>query len=80
MSEHDWGIISKGAIPGTIGVVLTFANITSGWKWVLTIACMVAAYGIVYVYSKKKADLFTAVALVFAAALVMHFLTQAGIV
>ena len=79
MNEHDWNAIMKGAVPAGAGVVLAFANLTSNWKWGITLLCMAAAYGIVSFYSKKKSDLFTAVALVFVIALAMHGLSQAGV-
>lgn len=80
MSEHNWGVIFKGAIPAGVGVVLAFANITSNWKWAITLLCMAAAYGIVSFSSKKKSDLFTAAALVFVVALAMHALSRAGFI
>ena len=78
-SEHNWNAITKGAIPGGVGVVLAFANLTSNWKWAITLLCMGAAYGIVSFSSKKKSDLFAAVAIVFVVALAMHGLSRAGI-
>ncbi len=81
MSEqHQWSHIWKGAIPASLAVIIIFANMTSRWKWVLLIVAMAAAYGIVYVKSRKKADLFTAAALVFLVGVGMEFLQKAGIV
>ncbi len=79
MSEYNWNVISKGAVPASIGVVLAFANLTSNWRWAITFMCMAAAYGIVAFSSRKKSDLFTAAAMVFVVALVMHALSRAGI-
>jgi ABC-type Fe3+-siderophore transport system permease subunit len=79
-SAYDWNAISKGAVLGAIGVVLAFSNLVSNWRWGIAAICMAAAYGIVSFSSKKKSDLFSAVALVFVAALIMHFLSKAGFV
>ncbi len=78
--QHQWGLILRGAIPASIAVAIIFANVTSGLKWALLLLCMGAAIGIVYLKSKRKADLFTAAALVFLLGLLMHFLTSAGFV
>ena len=80
MSEHNWNAIMRGAIPASIGVILVFANMRSSWIWAITVLCMIVGYGLVYTQSKKKADLFTCLALVFAVALVMHSLVRAGII
>ena len=80
MEEHQWSHIWKGAIPSSIAVVLIFANITSRWRWALLLAAVVAAYGIVYLKTKKKADVFTAGAIVVLVGLAMEFLVRMGII
>jgi hypothetical protein len=82
MSEetHDWNAILRGAIPSSIAVILIFANLSQSWRWPLALLCMGVAYGMVYTKSKKKADLFTAAAIVFLTALAMHFLSRAGMI
>jgi hypothetical protein len=80
MTEHNWDAISKGAIPSSIGVVLAFANMTTNWRWGVSLLCMIFAYIIISFYSKKKSDLFSGVALVFVTGIVMHLLSLAGLV
>ncbi len=78
--DYNWSSISKGAIPASIGVVLAFANLATNWRWMITVLCMVMAYIIVSFSSKKKSDLFTAIALVFAVSIAMHALSTAGMI
>jgi hypothetical protein len=75
---YNWNAISKGAISASVGVVLAFANLASNWKWIITLLCMAGAYAIVSFSSKKKQDLFSAIAIVFAVAVAMHALSTAG--
>ncbi len=75
---HQWSHILRGAVPASIAVFILFANMASNWKWALLLAAMAACYVLVYFKTKKKADLFTALAIVFLAALAMHFLQGAG--
>jgi type II secretory pathway component PulF len=78
--EYNWSVIMRGAIPSGIGVVLAFSNLTSNWRWIVALLCIGLAYGIVSFSSKKKQDLFTSVAIVFAVALMMHALSRAGMI
>ena len=75
---HHWGNILRGAVPASIAVVIAFVNITSQWKWAILFLSMGAAYFLVAMKTKKKADLFTAMAIVFLSALAAHFLQGAG--
>ena len=78
--QHQWGHIFRGAIPMSIGAVILFANMHSSWKWALLIAAMAGAYALVSMKTKKKADLFTAMAIVFVCGLGVHFLQGAGMI
>lgn len=77
--EYNWKLILAASIPLVIAVVFIFRGVASGWAWVWLILCMVAASTIVYFRSKKKADIFTAAAIIFLVGVGLRFLERAGI-
>ena len=79
--EYNWGLILKIAIPiSLIEAYLFYTSISDGWKWFSLITGLLSAGAIVYMKDKKKNDIFTAVAIVFLAALIVRFLRNFGFV
>ena len=79
MDTHEWNHIMRGAIPASIAVAIVFVNMTSNWKLALFLCAMAGAYLLVSMKTKKKGDIFTALAIVFLTALAVHFLQGAGL-
>lgn len=77
--EYNWKLILTASIPLTIVVFFIFQRVSSGWAWLWLILCMAAAGIIVYFKSKKKADIFTAAAIIFLVGVGLRFLERAGI-
>ena len=77
--EYNWDLILKIAIPiALIESYVFYTNISNGWKWFSLIAGLLLAGTIVYLKNKKKNNIFTAVAIVFLAALIVRFLKNFG--
>ena len=79
--EYNWDLILKIAIPiALIEAYVFYTNISNGWKWFLLIIGLLLTGWIVYLKNKKKNNIFTAVAIVFLAALIVRFLKNFGFV
>ncbi|MBI2658503.1 hypothetical protein HYX05_00155 [Candidatus Woesearchaeota archaeon] len=79
--EYNWELILKIAVPIALAEAYIFyTNISNGWKWLSLIVGSLFAGWIVYLKNKKKNNIFTAVAIVFLAALVVRFLKNFGLV
>ena len=77
--DYDWGIILKVSIPISLVVGYSFyTNISNFWKWLILFFGLITAAGIVNMKSKKKANVFTAAAIVFLAALAVRFMRNSG--
>ena len=78
--DYNWSLILKVAVPfAAIEVYLFYINIINGWKWFSLIVGLLLTGGIVYSKNKKKNNIFTAVGIVFLAALIVRFLKNFGI-
>ena len=77
--EYNWDLILKIAIPiALVEAYIFYTNIGNGWKWFSLIVGLLLAGIIVYLKDKKKNNIFTAVAIVFLAALIVRFLKNFG--
>ncbi|MBI2659910.1 hypothetical protein HYX07_02015 [Candidatus Woesearchaeota archaeon] len=73
--EYNWGIILKIAIPiSLVEAYVFYTNINDVWKWLSLIAGLSLAGFIVYIKDRKRSTIFTAVGIVFLAALIVRFL------
>lgn len=79
--EYDWNLILKVSLPFSIieGYIF-YTNISKGLKWVSLIISLLLVGGIVYFKDKRKSNIFTAVGVVFLAALVIKFLKDFGFI
>jgi hypothetical protein len=78
--EYNWDIILKIAIPiSLMEAYIFYTNINDGWKWLSLIIGLSLAGLIVYTKDKRRSSIFTAVAIVFLAALIMRFLKRFGV-
>ena len=79
--EYNWNLILKVAIPfALIEAYIFYANIIDAWKWISLAFGLFSTGIIVYMTNKRKSNIFTAVGLVFLAALIVRFLRDFGIV
>lgn len=78
--DYDWSLILKSSVPIAVAAAfISYTNIAAAWKWsALVIGASLAAM-IVYMNDKKKANVFTAAAIVFLAALAVMLLKGAGL-
>ncbi|MBI3026971.1 hypothetical protein HYY70_02565 [Candidatus Woesearchaeota archaeon] len=77
--EYNWDLIIKVATPiSLIEAYVFYTNISNSLKWFSLIAGLMAAGSIVYFKDKKKSSIFTAIGIVFLAALVVRFLRNFG--
>ena len=77
--EYNWDLILKIAIPiALVEAYIFYTNISNGWKWFSLVVGLLLAGIIVYLKDKKKNNIFTAVAIVFLAALIVRFLKNFG--
>ena len=78
--EYNWELILKVSIPiSLVEAYIFYTNISDGWKWLSLIAGLALAGWIVYMKDKKRSTIFTAVAIIFLAALVIRFLKRFGV-
>jgi len=79
--EYNWNLILKIAAPIALfeGYIF-YRNIADLWKWTALIIGLFAAGSIAYKIDKKKYNIFTAVGIVFLAALIVRFLKNFGII
>ena len=77
--DYNWDLILKVAAPfSLIEAYIFYTNISDGWKWLSLIAGLSLTGVIFYMKDRKKNNLFTAVAIVFLAALIVRFLKNFG--
>lgn len=77
--DYNWDLILKVAIPfALIEVYIFYTNISNGWKWFSLISGLLLTGSIVYFKDKKKRNVFTAIGIVFLAALIARFLKNFG--
>ena len=78
--NYNWNLIIKASIPiALIEAYIFYINISNGWKWLSLIIGLALTGIIVNLKDKKKNNVFTAVAIVFLAALIVRFLKNFGI-
>lgn len=79
--EYNWNLILKVSIPvALVEAYIFYTSISNGWKWLSLAAGLLLAGGIVYLKDKKKSNIFTAVGIVFLAALIVRFLKNFGVI
>ncbi len=78
--DYNWNLIIKIAAPlALIESYIFYTDIGNGWKWSSLIIGLLLTGSFVYIKDKKKNNIFTAVAIVFLAALIARFLKNFGI-
>ena len=78
--DYNWNLIIKIAAPiALIEAYIFYTDISNAWKWFSLIAGLSMAGYFVYLKDKKKNNIFTAVAIVFLAALIARFLKNFGV-
>ena len=78
--EYDWELILKVAVPLALAEgYIFYAAFRSGWRWFLLVIGLLLAGYLVYRKNKKKSNVFTAVGIVFLAALIIRFLKNFGV-
>ena len=76
---YNWNLILAVSIPiSLIEAYIFHTNIINAWKWFLLAIGLAVAGSIVYIKDKKKSNIFTAIGIVFLAALVVRFLKDFG--
>lgn len=79
--EYNWNLILKAAVPiALIEAYIFYTSISNGWKWFSLLIGLLITGGIVYMKDKKKNNIFTAVGIVFLAALIVRFLRNFGVI
>ena len=79
--QYNWELIIKIAVPiALIEAYIFYTNINNIWKWLSLIIGLALAGFIVHAKDKKKSNVFTAVAIVFLAALLVRFLRNFGVI
>ena len=77
--DYNWNLIIKIAAPiALIEAYIFYTDISNGWKWFSLVIGLLLAGSFVYIKDKKKNNIFTAVAIVFLAALIVRFLRNFG--
>lgn len=70
----------KAAIPvALIEAYIFYTNLGEFWKWSSLVLGMSFAGFIIYISGKKKSDMFTAMGIVFLAAIVIRFMKNFGL-
>lgn len=79
--DYNWSLILKVSIPvALVEAYIFYTSISNGLKWLYLAAGLLLAGGIIYLKDKKKSNIFTAVAIVFLAALIVRLLKNFGVV
>ena len=79
--DYNWDIITKVAVPiAAAEAVIFYLRIGNLWKWGGLAAGLLLAAMLVYIKAKRKSSIFTAIGLVFLAALIVKFLRDVGII
>ena len=75
--EYNWSLILAVAVPFALAEAYIFSTgLKNAWKWAILVIGLLSAGGIVYAKDKRKANIFTAVAIVFLAVLLVKFLKE----
>lgn len=78
--DYNWNIIMKVSVPiALIESYIFYTNISNGWKWFSLLLGLALAGIIIYAKDKKKSSIFTAVGIVFLAALIVRFMKDFGV-
>ena len=81
MEDYNWNLISAVALPvGAIEAMVFYTSLGSLWQWIIMLAGMTATGIIIYMYDKRKANLFTAIGIVFLAGLFVRLLRLFGFI
>ena len=79
--DYNWNLILKIAVPiALIEAYVFYTNISNGWKWFSLVIGLLLAGSFVYMKDKKKNNIFTAVGLVFLAALIVRLMKNFGVI
>ena len=79
--EYEWELISKVAVPfSLIEAYIFYTNLGDAWKWVSLVAALALTGMIIYMYDKKKSNMFTAIAIVFLIALIIRLLKNSRLI
>jgi len=79
--QYNWNLILKVAvIISLVEVYIFYSNLSDLFKWFSLIVALLLAGTIVYIKDKKKNNIFTAMGIVFLAALAVRFLRNFGII
>ncbi len=79
--DYNWDIIMKVSVPtALIESYIFYTNISNGWKWFSLLLGLALTGIIIYAKDKKKSSIFTAVGIVFLAALIVRFMKDFGFV
>ncbi|MBI1936068.1 hypothetical protein HYS31_06525 [Candidatus Woesearchaeota archaeon] len=77
--NYNWRLILLVSAPmSLLAAYIFYSAISSSWKWFLLIIALIVTGFIVYSREKKRSTVFTAVGIVFLAALVVRALKQFG--
>ena len=78
--EYNWSIILRNSLPvAAVMAFVFFTDIRTGLKWLILILALITTYLMVYFQSRKKHNIFTAVAIVLLVSLVVHGLRNLGL-
>ena len=79
--DYNWGLISKVAVPiALVSGYAFYSNISDGQKNAILVAAMLLAGFLIYMKSRKKANIFTAAAIVFLITILVKFLKASGLI
>ena len=79
--EYDWDLIAKISVPiAFIEAFVFYTGIGDAWKWISLVVGLFLAGLFVYANDKKKSNVFTAIGIVFLAALVVRFVRNFGLI
>lgn len=79
--DYNWDLITKVAVPiAAAEAAIFYLRIGNLWKWSGLAAGLLLAAMLVYIKDKRKSSIFTAIGMVFLAALIVKFLRDAGII
>ncbi|MBS3102127.1 hypothetical protein J4458_01620 [Candidatus Woesearchaeota archaeon] len=77
--EYDWNIILRNSLPvSAVMAFVFFTNIGNNLKWISLILALAATCLMVYFQSRKKHNIFTAMAIVLLVSLIAHSLRKFG--
>ncbi|MBI2656865.1 hypothetical protein HYX03_03940 [Candidatus Woesearchaeota archaeon] len=78
--DYNWNLILKVSAPvALIESFIFYTSISNGWKWFSLLIGLALAGIIMHAKDKKKSSIFTAVGIVFLAALIVRFMKDFGV-